>query len=230
MEQQHVAERFVETFFPAATVAVVAGSTARGTRTATSDIDLLLIGPAGMFGDGTDSLAATYEFEGEIFEVFAYTLEGFDRWAQAGVCEHRPVIVDMLLAGIPVRSGAPFQQLQEKWEPIMLRGPAPDAHELDLLRYAVTDLLDDLADATDPLEARLVAAALFEKTSLLLLLAHRRWIGTGKYVARRLREWDARRAEHLSAPFIHSDWISFMDAVLTELDQLGGRLQAGFTR
>jgi predicted nucleotidyltransferase len=230
MEQQPVALRFVEKFFPAATVAVVAGSTARGTRTATSDIDLLLVGPAEMFGDDKDSVAATYEFEGEIIEVFAYTLEGFERWARAGVREHRPVIVDMLQAGVPVRSEAPYQHLRVRWEPIMRLGPAPDAHELDLLRYAVTDLLDDLADATDPLEARLIASALFEKTSVLLLLAHHRWIGTGKYLARRLREWDAGRAEKLSAPFIHSDWSLFMDAVVAELDQLGGRLQAGFTR
>jgi hypothetical protein len=49
----------------------------RGTRTATRDIDLLPIGDE-LFNDNRSDLAATYEFENEVFEAFAYTHDGFE--------------------------------------------------------------------------------------------------------------------------------------------------------
>ncbi|WP_127818722.1 hypothetical protein [Microbacterium sp. CPCC 204701] len=45
--------------------------------TATSDVDLLVIGDR-VFNEDRSSLAATYEADGEVFEVFAYTLTGFE--------------------------------------------------------------------------------------------------------------------------------------------------------
>src|SRR5699024_7330283 len=50
-----VVERFVSHHFPEASVAVLAGSTARGARTPSSDIDLLLLGEE-IFADERTSL------------------------------------------------------------------------------------------------------------------------------------------------------------------------------
>ncbi len=230
MDPCAVARRFVESHFPDATTAILAGSTGRGERTATSDIDLLLVGPPTMVEDGTDSLAVTHAFEGEVFEVFAYTLEGFGSWARASVAQHRPVIVHMLLEGVAVRGGAELDALRATWQPVIDAGPTATPGELDHLRYVVTDQLDDLVDATDPLERRVVAATLLEKVTTLLLLSDHRWIGAGKYAARRLREWDPVRAERLVAPFLADDIRGFADAVQAELDTVGGRLQDGYVR
>lgn len=113
MQQIDLAERFVASRFPAASVAIVAGSTASGTRTATSDIDLLLIGDD-MLAANAASLAATFAFDGEILEVFAYTPSGFERWAQRGLDEYRPVLLDMLIEGIPFRGGSDLSELRDK--------------------------------------------------------------------------------------------------------------------
>jgi hypothetical protein len=105
-----------------------------------------------------------------------------------------------------------------------------DLAELDFRRYVITDVLDDFTDASDPLERRVLAALLFERVAELILLTNRRWIGSGKYLPRRLREFDADRARLLSAPLLADDHALFARRIADELDRAGGRLQEGFER
>ncbi|MBO9626445.1 MAG: nucleotidyltransferase domain-containing protein [Microbacterium sp.] len=229
--QQHLdtAERFVAARYPEATTAIVAGSTARGERTATSDIDLLLIGET-LFDGAKESEASTHEFEGEVFEVFAYTPKGFETWAERGVAQHRPVVVHMLVEGIPIRADDGFDALRRRWATVVATGPLLDTAEAALRRYMISDLVDDLRDAVDPLERRVVASTLFERIAELMLLSEGRWIGTGKWLPRRLRELDPARAERLTDPLLADDYAAFADRAEEELTRAGGRVQAGFVR
>lgn len=229
MQHIDVSERFIADRFPGAGVAVLAGSTASGNRTRTSDIDLLLIGDD-MLATGASSLAATFAFEGEIFEVFAYTSTGFEQWARKSLNDYRPVIVHMLLEGIPLRGATELTALRNTWQPIFDAGPVVSTHDLELRRYVISDLIDDLRDATDPLERHVVASALFERTAELMLLTERRWIGTGKYLPRRLCALSAERADRLTQPLIAGDLIAFADRAEDELRLAGGRVQAGLVR
>jgi predicted nucleotidyltransferase len=229
MDFVDIIERFLAERFPRAEVAIVAGSTARATRTSTSDIDLLLLGE-NLFDDDRESLAATYRFAGEVFEVFAYTEHGFTTWAERGLAQYRPVIVQMLRDGITVRGAAERERFRSVWEPRYVGGPVMDMAELDFRRYVITDVLDDFTDASDPLERRVLAALLFERVAELILLTNRRWIGSGKYLPRRLREFDADRARLLSAPLLADDHALFARRIADELDRAGGRLQEGFER
>lgn len=223
-------ERFVASAFPNATIAVMAGSTARGERTSTSDIDLLLIGDV-LFPDAeTSSIATTLAFEGEIFEVFGYTPAAFEEWALRDIAQHRPVIVNMLLDGIAVRADAAFATLRERWATIRDAGPQVDAHELEVRRYIITDLLDDLGDAADPAERHVIAATLFERTAHLMLLDGARWIAAGKHLPRALRSMDPVRAAELIDPWVRGELDGFAAAAAAELDRAGGRVQADFTR
>ncbi|WP_194764248.1 nucleotidyltransferase domain-containing protein [Microbacterium sp. UFMG61] len=225
-----VAERFVAAHYPRADVAIVAGSSARGERTTTSDIDLLLLGDALFDARDQTSEASTHEFEGEIFEVFAYTPTGFDEWADRGVAPYRPVTVHMLVDGIAIRDDGRLAALRERWQRILDAGPALSAQESTFRRYVITDVLDDLRDATDPLEQQIEAAILFEKIAELMLLSERRWIASGKWLPRRLRDLGHERAELLSIPWIDRDYATFADRVEDELDRAGGRVQSGFVR
>lgn len=224
-----VAERFVAQHFPEATVVVLAGSTARGTQTSTSDIDLLILGET-LFADGRTSLAATYRFEGEVFEVFAYTEEGFSTWANRGFEQYRPVIVQMLLDGVTVRGAAERERYKDVWSPKYEAGPSLDPSEVAFRRYVITDLLDDYSDVTDPVERHVIAALLYERTAELVLLTNSRWIGTGKYLPRRLAEFDPDRAAALAAYLVSGDHDLFAEQVKIELDRAGGRVQEGFQR
>lgn len=229
MQQIDVVQRFIADRFPGANIAVLAGSTARGNRTRTSDIDLLLIGDD-MLATDAISLAATFAFEGEIFEVFAYTSSGFEQWARKGLNDYRPVIVQMLLEGIPLRGATDLSALQTRWRPIYDEGPVVTPHDLDLRRYAITDLIDDLRDATDPLERYVVASAVFERTAELMLLNEGHWIGSGKYLPRRLRALSVERADMLAQPLIGGDLMTLADRAEDELRRAGGRVQAGLVR
>lgn len=229
MEHLEIVRRFVQARFPLAEGVIVGGSTSTGTRTASSDIDLLLLGPAAML-EGDDSLAATCAFGGEAIEVFAYDEQGFERWAALGVEQCRPVIVDMLVHGELLRDSALVRALRHRWAPILSRGPAVDAHRIDLLRYTVTDLVDDLRDAEDPFERHATMARLLEQVAALALLSNGRWLGTGKHLARRLREWSPDRSAALAAPFIAGDARGLLLAAERELERAGGRLREGFVR
>lgn len=224
-----VAERFVAARYPRAAIAIVAGSTVRDERTASSDIDLLLLGDD-LFDADARSEAATHEFEGEILEVFAYTHDGFEEWAQRGIEQHRPVIVHMLLEGAVIRDDGRAAAVRDEWRPVIDAGPVLTEAESRFRRYVITDVLDDLRDATDPLERRVAASLLFARTAELMLLDAGRWIGAGKWLPRRLRALDGVRADRLSDPLLADDLDLFATRVEDELDRAGGRVQVGFVR
>lgn len=224
-----LAERFVATHFPNASLAIIGGSTATGTRTATSDIDLLVIGDR-IFTDQRTSLAASYDFDGELFEVFAYTPAGFEEWGERGLSEFRPVIVDMLVSGTPVRDDSTQKAMRARWAIAYAAGPTVSDHQLAMRRYVITDLIDDLTDATDPVERHVIALTLYERLAELILLRNGRWIGAGKNLPRRLRDLDEERAAALGSPLVGGDYASFKELAARELEALGGRVDAGFVR
>lgn len=229
MDYVELCKSFIEQEFPTAEIAVIGGSTARGTRTASSDVDLLIIGD-GVFTDGRSSLAATYSYGGEVFEVFAYSHDAYSEWARRGIERHRPVIVHMLVEGREVRGGAALDVMRDRWRATLAEGPSVSGHDLAVRRYAITDLVDDLRDASDELEQSAVAWTLFEKLGELMLLTDRRWIGTGKYLPRRLRELSRARTEKLTSPLLRGDFRTFADRVDEELMMAGGRVRVGFIR
>ncbi|MGO2518969.1 MAG: hypothetical protein ACTH8F_02505 [Microbacterium sp.] len=229
MSYLDLAERFIAAHFPKASIAVIGGSTSRAERTASSDIDLLLIGDD-LLDTDQSGMATCREFEGEIFEVFAYTPGGFQEWAERSIAQYRPVIVHMLVEGLAVRSGEALDELRETWREALAVGPSVDAHEFAFRRYVITDVLDDLRDASDPLEQRVLASTLFERTAELMLLRAGKWIGTGKYLPRRLRELGEDRIGALTTAFLQGRVTPLADAVEAELSAAGGRVQAGFVR
>ncbi len=240
MDHLALAERFITAHFPAATSVILAGSTARGERTPTNDLDLLVIGEdlfadvsrgtPGSGGSAPRSHAGTYLFDGEVVEVFGYTPAGFEEWAQRGVDQYRPVILHMLIEGLPLRRGPELAMLRHRWGDVLATGPAFTDAESAARRYILTDLLDDYRDAHDPLERHQLAAILFDRISELILLTNGRSIAAGKWLPRRLRDFDPLRAERLAAPLLADDSAVFAERVDEELSRAGGRVQEGHVR
>ena len=64
------------------------------------------------------------------------------------------------------------------------------AAERDRLRYHLTDLLDDHRHATDAGERMVIAAALWTESARVALAVAGRWLSTGKWLLRELRDLD----------------------------------------
>ncbi len=227
---QRLVDDYVTAYFPESDTVVVAGSTASGACTASSDIDVLVLGPAAMFPGSSTSRAATDEHGGRLVETFAYTPEAYRWWAERELAAHRPVILTMLVEGVPLRRGPTYDGLRSWAADLLAVGPQIDPHAPDLRRYALSAQLDDLADAADPTERSVLLTAVFQSLAAFLLLSNAQWLGTDKWLVRRLREWDPHVAELLSAALLAADTAAMLSLAKDLLQPHGGTLQAGFVR
>jgi predicted nucleotidyltransferase len=178
-----VAERF-----PDARAAWLAGSVVSGDATPTSDLDItvLLPGPPAPFRE-------SLEYDGWPVELFVHTRQTVARWIAKDIERRRPTLARLISTGVVLLDddgvGA---ALAEGCASLLAAGPGPvsDA-DRDSMRYALTDILDDLADCTEPVLSAAVAFAAWEQAVRLLLAIDGRWWGTGKWLVRELRAYDA---------------------------------------
>jgi hypothetical protein len=222
-----VAERF-----PEARAAWLAGSVVSGEATPTSDLDItvLLSGPPAPF---RESLV----HDGWPVELFVHTRESVSHWIEKDLERRRPTLVRLISSGVVLldTDGAGVA-LAEECAMILAAGPGPVSEaDRDALRYALTDLLDDLADGTDPVIASALAFATWEQAVKLLLSLDGRWWGTGKWLVRELRERDAAHGTAYALR-LHAALVSAVErdpvllTVVAEeiLEEAGGRLWAGY--
>ncbi|HET8960742.1 nucleotidyltransferase domain-containing protein [Nocardioides sp.] len=222
-----VAERF-----PGARAAWLAGSVVAGTATASSDLDItvLLPGPPAPF---RESLV----HDGWPVELFVHTRESVARWIAQDLERRRPTLVRLISSGVVLLdvdgSGA---ALSEECAEVLAAGPGPPSDAtLDWMRYGLTDMLDDLADSTEPLMTAAIAVATWEAAARLLLAADARWWGTSKWLVRELREYDAVHATTYALR-LHAGLAAAFDQAPDQLllvaeeilDSVGGRLWAGY--
>jgi hypothetical protein len=122
--------------------------------------------------------------------------------------------------------------MPEFWNPT---GPPPlSAAEDEDRRYAITDLLDDLAGCTDPAELVFVGGAALQALAELILLRDRQWTSSGKWLLRRVRGWAPELADLLVDGYCRSvadaDPGPFYAAAADVLERCGGRVQEGYER
>jgi hypothetical protein len=102
--------------------------------------------------------------------------------------------------------------------------------ELDLLRYGITCLLDDLVDAVTDDVRTAIASVLWQDAARLLLTGSGRWSGTGKGLLRELNAYDEQHGTDHARALLAGvrDTDALVEEVHGILDQYGGRLFAGF--
>jgi predicted nucleotidyltransferase len=222
-----VAERY-----PDARAAWLAGSVVTGTATATSDLDItvLLPGPPAPFRE-------SIEYDGWPVELFVHTRESVAHWIAKDVERRRPTLVRLISTGVVLLDlDGVGSALAEECGAVIAAGPGPVSQsDLDAMRYALTDTLDDLADCTEPVMATAVAYAVWEQAARLLLAADARWWGTGKWLVRELRERDEARDTSYTLR-LHAGLVAAVEgdpvllAIVAEeiLDLAGGPLWVGY--
>jgi len=187
----NAATAFVNRHFPACSVALLAGSIARGQAHARSDLDIVVLSP------GERPRWATFAEFGWPIELFVDSLETYvetfarqaqRRWPLLPVlCAEGTVLIDCDGHARTVRDAATR---------LLAAGPAPlSDEEVTRDRHFLTVAYDDFADADDPDEARLLGHDLATLAASCYLVSHRRWRGFGTWLPRSLRDDDPALAD-----------------------------------
>lgn len=217
--------------FPDALAVVLAGSTAAGRATVSSDLDVAVL-----IGDGGETGRETIRFEGRVVELFIHTRAGLVDLFAADTAARRAVLQSMYATGLVlVDTDGEAGRARALAEADLRAGPPPLGPEtVETKRYALTDALDDLADAGDPVECLAVAGFVLNAAADLLCDHQRAWIGGGKWLPRRLLEADAERGSALLEAHLHlcrsGEPGPMIDAVSEVLDLVGGPLREGYRR
>ncbi|MER5184074.1 nucleotidyltransferase domain-containing protein [Streptomyces sp. NPDC002896] len=222
------ARRIAAERHPEAVAAFVCGSVLTEHRTAYSDLDLVV-----MLDGAPAPYRSSFVEAGWPVEMFVHTDETWHDFVEretAGrsspllfMCAHGELLLDH------DGSGA---RLAEEARKRLAAGPPPATpEELEHRRYALTDLLDDLAGCADPAERLFIVTALAQRAAELALLVRGRWLGGGKWLARRLQAAEPGLAERLD-PAVRNALEARPEALVALVDEVlesaGGRLWDGF--
>ncbi|MFD0596652.1 hypothetical protein ACFQZ4_34070 [Catellatospora coxensis] len=112
---------------------------------------------------------------------------------------------------------------------VLAAGPRPlTADQLNMVRYGLADLSDDLAHASDPVEAAATAAMLWQAVAdaACATACPPHWRGTGKWRARELRDFDPGFARRWLA--VRDDPTALPALAAELIEQTGGPLVDGF--
>ncbi|MZD05690.1 nucleotidyltransferase domain-containing protein [Streptomyces sp. SID5785] len=230
MEPIDAARAVVEERHPDARAAFLGGSVVTNRRTATSDLDIVVL----LHGSPAPYRVSLRHGDWPV-EMFVHTEETWHAYVDRELPKRHSPLLWMCAAGLLLFDvdgvGA---RLVAHGRKLIDAGPAPvPAEEIDDRRYAITDLLDDLTGSDDQSERLYIAVELVRRTGELALAVSGSWDGTGKWLARRL---DAAQPGltmrlHDGLQGVLSGRAEPLVAVVDEvLDQAGGRFWAGYRR
>ncbi|WP_340682136.1 nucleotidyltransferase domain-containing protein [Amycolatopsis coloradensis] len=228
MDPVRIARQVVEGRFPGARAAILGGSAITGWRTASSDLDIVVIldGPPAPYRETT-------EHDGVPVELFCHTTESYERFAGQETANRRSPLLHMCAEGVVLldRDGFGCRTRAEARARLRAGPPPLSAAELEEHRYLLTDLLDDL-DGAD--ELIFIADRLLTAVAELILLAGGRWRSHGKWLLRRLREADPETCRELLLGYrqvvCSGDRALMRRVAAAVLDGAGGRLLVGYRR
>lgn len=219
---------YLESAYPSLRAGLLTGSAVRGTATATSDLDVVVLLPP-----GAGSVRETVGWEGRTIDVFGYDPAGLSHWLASDTARRRPSLCSLVLDGVLVAgSAAAAAEAQAEARRVFEAGPEPYLPgELQRMRYGVTDVLLDLETAGDRSESLLLASVLVTDVVNLLFATLGRWSGNGKWLLRELRAYDASLAAEVESAYDAHGRTGDASALVAVADQIlsrcGGRFLVG---
>jgi hypothetical protein len=225
------ATRMLALRYPDAMAAFVAGSIMRGEGTSSSDIDFIVL-----FDRLANARRESFTFEGFPVEAFIHDTQTLRWFMDDDAASGRPCIVDMVAEGRligPRVAGA--MPLKSEAVAKLAEGPKRlEGERLDALRYAISDLLDDLRGTRSAAAIRAIGAQLHKAAADLILLGRGRWTGCGKWIPRLIEAADADLAQCFEAAFsrlwIDAEPTEVIALLEKELARHGGVLFDGYCR
>jgi predicted nucleotidyltransferase len=229
------ARSLVAARYPRATQAWLAGSVSRGQETPTSDLDITVL--LDDLQDEVEAHRETLDHVGWLVELLVHIPSSIDYYVAKDLARRHPTMARLVAQGIPLL-GDGGADVRRSCEEALERGPGRvAADELELMRYGLTDLLDDLADVRPGPEAAAVAVGVWRAAAELALACAEAWSGTGKWLVRELQALDEREGSHLVTALdtglrraLAGERASLATVADGVLEGCGGRYQAGLYR
>ncbi|MBK9294189.1 MAG: nucleotidyltransferase domain-containing protein [Oligoflexia bacterium] len=227
----HTVEKVLKERFPDAVLGFVAGSFIRGEETKFSDIDLVVI-----FKKLDFAWRESFTFDGWPVEAFVHdpeTLAYF--FTEVDGKDGTPSLPNMVLEGRIISDrdqlGVKLKALAQK---VIDQGPPQwTSDQIYYARYQITDLIDDLRDPRNLLEASIVSMKLEEVLGNFYFRANNKWSSSLKHIPRKLLKMNRPFGEHWIKAFEDSlSGDSQAVICITEeiLKPFGGLLFDGYKR
>jgi hypothetical protein len=177
-----VAERY-----PEAVQAWLSGSVVLGGSTSTSDLDITVLRDAG------EARRESLTFQGWPVEMFIHTSDTIRWFVGKDLARRKPTMARLVATGIPLLPGTAGEELRQACAEVLGvgPGPVPDA-EMDLMRYHLTDQVDDLATIDPGPVGDAIAVEVWRLTAELLLASHAAWTGGAKWLIREIGTLDTQ--------------------------------------
>lgn len=225
-----VAKRALVKHYPGAIGAFVAGSITRGEGTPTSDIDIAVL-----FDDTFEDVHRNSVVEeGWPIEFFVHNPQSlnyyFDKDRQRGMC----IMPQMVATGIIILEDHPALDIQRKKARKVIEAgpPALDSDDLNLRRYWLSDLIDDLKGADDTAKRNAILALLHDRLGDFHLRAAGQWSGFGKALLRCLKNEDPIYTDRFERVFADAfegkDTKGVLDLAEETLRPHGGPMWEGY--
>ncbi|MEU4347150.1 nucleotidyltransferase domain-containing protein [Streptomyces sp. NPDC023838] len=216
--------------FPTARAAFLGGSAATQRRTPTSDLDVvvLLPGPPAPYRESL--LHGPWPVE-----LFVHTEESWRTFVKREIDKRRSPLLRMCAEGVLLldRDGVGEKIATEAQRLVAAGVPKATVEELEDRRYAITDLLDDLAGCDNAGERVFIVTELARRAAELALMVNGAWLGGGKWLARHVDATEPGFSKKLSEAVRDAlagrekGLVGVVDEVLA---RCGGRLWAGYRR
>ena len=231
MEPLPAAQALVASAFPDALAAFLGGNVLSARRTATSDLDILVVvpGPPAPYRE-------TIKYGDWLVELFVHTEASLRHYFGKDRDRRHPTMATIAAHGVVLADPAGIADaILAEANALLEAGPAAlSDNEREDWRYYLSSAIDDLVGGADRDELVFIANQVLAGAAELYLLDRRLWPGTFKWLGRRLHdeapELHTRLlAAHRSA--VCAGDIEPLRAVATEiLDCAGGWLQEGYLR
>ncbi|MEU0070833.1 nucleotidyltransferase domain-containing protein [Streptomyces sp. NPDC006332] len=230
MDAIDAARAVVEEHHPDARAAFLGGSVVTGRRTATSDLDIVVL-----LHGAPAPYRASFRHDDWPVELFVHTEESWYAYVGREIRKRRSPLLWMCADGLLLldTDGA-GARLKDEARRLTAAGPPPvPADAVEDRRYAITDLLDDLSGSADQSERLFIATELVRRTGELALISGGSWGGGGKWLARRLESTApglGTRLQHAVREVLEGRDDSLVGVVDEVLERVGGRLWEGYRR
>jgi hypothetical protein len=217
------ARALVTEHFPGARAAFLGGGVLSVRRTATSDLDVVVLidGPPAPYRESV-------RWRGWPAELFVQDGAEIGASFAKDAARRQPTLARMCADGeILVDADGTGQAVRDQAQAVLGAGPPPlEQAELDFRRYGLTDLLGDLTGSTDLGETMIISWNVLVATAELALLLAGSWLGSGKWLLRELRATAPGLAEDLIAAHTEPARLAVLAGVV--LDRAGGPLWVGY--